>query len=145
MYPVFIRFAEDGIQNLNCSGDPATIKQGRKSFPSGHSSFSFAVGIFTFLYLAGKWKVFASNRSHLSPIRTWRLLFLMSTILGKVPSERLALKSRNLPSNFSSVMFCHLQNVWLPPSLARCDCGYHFGYHPCYLYLLPTLPLFKPS
>ena len=101
MSQFLVSIADDGLQNLKCTGDPATIIQGRKSFPSGHSSFSFAVGIFTFLYLAGKWKVFASNRSHFSPIRTWRLLFLLLAILGKVTTESLTLISRNLFSFFT--------------------------------------------
>jgi membrane-associated phospholipid phosphatase len=39
---------------LPCSGLPASIAEGRKSFPSGHSSFAFVTWGFVFLYLSGK-------------------------------------------------------------------------------------------
>jgi len=56
--------------NLKCSGDHDTIIEGRKSFPSGHSSFSFASWGFVFLYLSGKLGTFHCVR----PVSSWRLL-----------------------------------------------------------------------
>jgi len=62
-------FAADG-RTLLCTGDHDTIKEGRKSFPSGHSSIMFSsIGFLTF-YLAQKLQVYApSGRSE-----AWRLV-----------------------------------------------------------------------
>ncbi len=40
--------------NLECTGDPVVIRTGRRSFPSGHASLSFASGTYLSLYLWGK-------------------------------------------------------------------------------------------
>ena len=44
-----------GAEELHCSGNPDIITEGRKSFPSGHSSFSFCSWGFVFLYLSGSY------------------------------------------------------------------------------------------
>ncbi|XP_042031795.1 putative lipid phosphate phosphatase 3, chloroplastic isoform X2 [Salvia splendens] len=44
--------------NVVCHGDPADIKEGHKSFPSGHTSWSFAGLGFLALYLSAKIKCF---------------------------------------------------------------------------------------
>eukprot|EP00271_Cylindrocystis_brebissonii_P015330 TRINITY_DN3788_c0_g1_i1.p1 TRINITY_DN3788_c0_g1~~TRINITY_DN3788_c0_g1_i1.p1 ORF type:complete len:298 (-),score=28.83 TRINITY_DN3788_c0_g1_i1:37-930(-) len=56
----FIRCFPDGIGkyaadgNVLCNGIPSTVEEGRKSFPSGHTSWSFAGLTFVALYIAGK-------------------------------------------------------------------------------------------
>ncbi|XP_015113363.1 phospholipid phosphatase 5 isoform X1 [Diachasma alloeum] len=59
----------EGNSDFLCTGNPAEIRDGRKSFPSGHSSFAFASLGFIALYLAGKFKTFGSTgKSH-----SWKL------------------------------------------------------------------------
>jgi len=50
------------LGGLGCDGDEEDVIQGRKSFPSGHSSYSFATFGFVFLYFSAKMKTFAANR-----------------------------------------------------------------------------------
>ena len=52
----------------------------RKSFPSGHSSFSFAVFTFVLLYLAGKTRSFANGNSR--KMSSAMFLTYISLILG---------------------------------------------------------------
>lgn len=57
----------DKIGNVVCNGTKSVIKEGHKSFPSGHSSWSFAGLGFVSWYLAGKIRAF-DRRGHVAKL-----------------------------------------------------------------------------
>ena len=46
---------------LNCTGDKSVITEGRKSFPSGHTSTSFAGYVYSSLYIGYQLKLFSQQ------------------------------------------------------------------------------------
>ncbi|RLN28571.1 lipid phosphate phosphatase 2 [Panicum miliaceum] len=84
----FWRCFPDGVPKYNnittqviCHGDPAVIKEGHKSFPSGHSSWSFAGLGFLSWYLTGKIKAF-DRRGHVAKLCIVLLPLLLATMVA---------------------------------------------------------------
>lgn len=50
-------------EGLQCTGNIKDVMEGRKSFPSGHSSFAFCSMGFLSVWLCGRLRVFSCNRS----------------------------------------------------------------------------------
>ncbi|KAI5083009.1 hypothetical protein GOP47_0002752 [Adiantum capillus-veneris] len=79
----FWRCFPDGIERYNndtfevqCTGEQSVIKEGHKSFPSGHTSGSFAGLGFLSLYLAGKLQMF-DRRGHVA-----KLIIVVLPLIG---------------------------------------------------------------
>lgn len=85
----FERCWPDGIMNseMICTGEYWSVLDGRKSFPSGHSSFSFATLGYLSFYLIGKLKIFTEEGRG----RSYRLIVcflpsLVALLIGKFRS-----------------------------------------------------------
>ncbi|KAF4517633.1 hypothetical protein B566_EDAN002864 [Ephemera danica] len=66
----------NGNDELHCTGPAWLINDGRKSFPSGHSSFAFAGMGFVSLYLAGKLRTGGASEG-----QAWRLSVSIAPLL----------------------------------------------------------------
>ncbi|KAK4779477.1 hypothetical protein SAY87_015583 [Trapa incisa] len=64
-----------------CTGEKKVIKEGHKSFPSGHTSWSFAGLSFTAWYLSGKIRVF-DRRGHVAKLCIVFLPLLFAALVG---------------------------------------------------------------
>ncbi|CAN0913686.1 Putative lipid phosphate phosphatase 3, chloroplastic [Linum grandiflorum] len=73
--------AYDQLGNVVCHGIKSVIKEGHKSFPSGHTSWSFAGLGFLSLYLSGKLKAF-DCKGHIAKLCIIVLPLLVACLVG---------------------------------------------------------------
>ncbi|XP_047331753.1 putative lipid phosphate phosphatase 3, chloroplastic [Impatiens glandulifera] len=71
----------DSLGNVICHGNPSVIKEGYRTFPSGHTSWSFAGLGFLTLYIAGKLKVF-DGRGHVSKLCIPIIPLILASLVG---------------------------------------------------------------
>jgi len=122
---------------LTCNGVRDTVMEGRKSFPSGHSSFSFATWGFVFLYVSGKLGTFhcarhpSSSPNHAtSPTQTWKLLF--SIVMLGIPLVIALSRTADYHHHWQDVLagsLLGLSTVWVVyrqhyPSISSPDSSY---------------------
>lgn len=94
----FYRCFPDGVMNseMICTGEYWTVQDGRKSFPSGHSSFSFATLGYLSFYLMGKLRIFSEEGRG----KSYRLIvcflpMIAAMLIGKSKSAARSLSSPN--------------------------------------------------
>lgn len=68
-------------KEVQCHGDSKVIKEGHKSFPSGHTSWSFAGLGFLSLYMAGKIQIF-DQRGHVAKLALVSIPLLGALLVG---------------------------------------------------------------
>ncbi|XP_073151047.1 putative lipid phosphate phosphatase 3, chloroplastic [Henckelia pumila] len=73
--------AYDRWGNVICHGNQSVIREGHKSFPSGHTSRSFSGLGFLSLYLSGKIKAF-DRRGHVAKLCLVLLPLLVASLVG---------------------------------------------------------------
>ncbi|KAF9591870.1 hypothetical protein IFM89_008916 [Coptis chinensis] len=74
-------FYDTVTKNVICHGDKAVIKEGHKSFPSGHTSWSFAGLGFLAWYLSGKIRIF-DRKGHVAKLCIPLLPLLVAALVG---------------------------------------------------------------
>ncbi|PKU69066.1 lipid phosphate phosphatase 2 [Dendrobium catenatum] len=72
---------DDFTTSVICHGEKSVIKEGHKSFPSGHSSWSFAGLGFLAWYLAGKFRAF-NRRGHVAKLCIVLLPLLCASLIA---------------------------------------------------------------
>ncbi|XP_059451994.1 lipid phosphate phosphatase 2-like [Corylus avellana] len=68
-------------RNVMCTGDKSVIKEGHKSFPSGHTSWSFAGLTFLAWYQAGKTRAF-DRKGHVAKLCVVFSPILLAALVG---------------------------------------------------------------
>ncbi|XP_042504116.1 lipid phosphate phosphatase 2-like isoform X2 [Macadamia integrifolia] len=71
----------DHLGNVICHGKASVIREGHKSFPSGHTSWSFAGLGFLSLYLSGKIRAF-NRKGHVAKLCIVFLPLLVASLVG---------------------------------------------------------------
>ncbi|KAI3777255.1 hypothetical protein L1987_47053 [Smallanthus sonchifolius] len=71
----------DRLGNVICHGDSNVVREGHKSFPSGHTSWSFSGLGFLSLYLSGKVRVF-DRKGHVAKLCIVFLPLLVASLVG---------------------------------------------------------------
>ncbi|KAL5164424.1 Lipid phosphate phosphatase 2 [Glycine soja] len=80
-YSVTFKVFDKDNGDVLCTGIKAVIKEGYKSFPSGHTSWSFAGLGFLSWYLSGKVRVF-DRRGHIGKLCLVLLPLLIAALVG---------------------------------------------------------------
>ncbi|KAM0858453.1 hypothetical protein ACQ4PT_047837 [Festuca glaucescens] len=80
-FPDGIAVYDNVTSGVLCHGDAGVIKEGHKSFPSGHSSWSFAGLGFLSWYLAGKITAF-DRRGHIAKLCVVILPLLLAALVA---------------------------------------------------------------
>ncbi|KAI5063114.1 hypothetical protein GOP47_0021661 [Adiantum capillus-veneris] len=80
-FPDGIAVYNNSTGNVICHGENSVVKEGYKSFPSGHTSWSFAGLGFLSLYLAGKLQLF-NGRGHVAKVAVVFTPLLAATLVG---------------------------------------------------------------